>query len=556
MENNFLVLLPPLITLSLAFITRKVKFSLLSGILIAAFIATDFSIKKILFKTFITFWQTINLSNLTSLKNFLSSNNSNMLIILFLFMLGIIITLINHTGASCAYGRFISKKLKTSKEAEVSCLALSSTLFVDDYFSSLTVGSVMYPVTDNFKIPRVKLAFLVNAMASSLCALSPVSSWMAAIVAPLTNAGISDQMGTNMLIASDTFWVYLHILPFIFYSIILILGIWFIVLRKISFGSIKKYEKIAQETGNLFGGKTATKIKIKAVSEKNLAKNSLLDFIFPIILLSSSLIFNLLYSGGCYLFGGTNSIIKAFQAAEISYSLFISGFFTLTTSLFYYYSRRKIFFKEIGSIFFEGINLMLPAILVLILAWTFGSLIRNDLHTGQYLASKLVGNINLKFLPIIFFIISMITSVCIGSAWGTIAIMVPITIPMLLSISGLTPPIIAENLSIMFPVVGAIISGAIIADHISPLSDTMVMASASTGANLMDLSKIQLLYTIPIIVSTAIAFLLSGFLIQYGLLIASILPLLTGSFLNFAFLQFLNQLNKKNIQVNSRINTY
>ncbi|MCF7899183.1 hypothetical protein K9L05_00870 [Candidatus Babeliales bacterium] len=553
MENNFLVLLPPLLTLSLAFLTKKVKLSLLSGIFIAAFIATDFSVKSTFVKSINSFYQTLDLSNLTSIKNFLSSNNSNILIISFLLMLGIIITLISHTGASRAYGRFINKKLKTAQQAEASCLALSSTLFVDDYFSSLTAGSVMYPVTDNFKIPRVKLAFFVNAMASSLCVLSPVSSWMAAIVAPLNNAGISDQLNinSNILISTDTFWVYLQVLPFIFYAIILILGIWFIVLQKISFGPIKKYEKIAQETGNLFGGKAATKIKVKAASEKNLAKNSLLDFIFPIILLSGSLVFNLLYSGGYYLLGGSNSVLRAFQAAEISYALFISGLFTLIISLIYYYSQRKIYFKELNSIFLEGINLMLPAILVLILAWTFGDIIRNDLHTGQYLANKLVGNVNLKFLPIIFFIISTITSVCIGSAWGTIAIMVPITIPMLLSFSGLTTPIIAENLPLMFPVLGAIISGALIADHVSPLSDTMVMASASTGANLMDLSKIQLFYTLPIVVSTSIAFLVSGFLIQYGLLITAIVSLVIGSLLGFAFLQALNHFDKKHHQKKS-----
>ncbi len=543
MQNSWIVLLPPIISLVVAFLTRRVVLSLFLGITSAVFIATNFSIAQTIVMVVQKIWLTTELSSLASWKTFWA--NYNLFICLFVFIIGVVVELINHTGAAATYSKFMGKRLKSAKYTEMSSLILSSFLFVDDYFNSLTTGSVMHSLTDRFKIPRVKLAFLVDSMASPLCVLVPVSCWSAAIIAPLRNAGITDIASKNVTVNTDTFWVYLNMIPFMFYSFIVIASAWFIVLNRISFGSMSKQEKIAQKTGNLFGGKKPIARKIREVSEYATENSSLWDFVVPIFMLFVSVMLGLLYSGGFYLFGGNNSLLRAFQNSEIAIALFLSSIFTLLFSILYFLLRKTLKPKEIPSIALEGINLMLPAIIILILAWTLGGLLSNDLNAGQYLAQILVGSVQVQFMPIMFFLISFITSFVTGSSWGTMAILIPIAVPMLFSFLNLPVPTAAENIPMLFPVLGAIVSGGIVGDHISPISDTTVMSSASTGSHHIDHVKTQMTYAIPIMCATGIAFLASGFLIKYSLFIGMIVPVGIGIIISFSSLQIMQFLYKR-----------
>lgn len=543
MQNTWLILLPPIIALFLSVITRKVRFSLIIGIVSAAFIAKDFSMYEAMKASFSRLLETSSLRAFGSWEQFWSSYN--LLIFIFLLILGMIIALINKTGATSAYSNFIRKRIKSARGAESASLLLSSLLIVDDYLSCLTTGVVMRPLTDRLRIPRVKLAFLVDSMAASLCVLSPVSSWFAAIIAPLRGAGVTDTTLHSTVVTTDTFWVFVNTIPFIFYSFVIVFSTWLVVLRRISFGLMKRHEEIARETGNIHGGGAEHSSSSRRLESVEVADGSIFDFVLPLIVLMSSVFGSLLYSGGYRLFGGNNSLIQAFQASEISVSLFIGGLATLVVSIGYFFVRKRIRVHMIPSIFSQGVGLIFPSITILVLAWTLGGFLQNDLNIGQFLAQNLIGSFDVRLVPFIFFITSLVISVTTGSAWGTIAIMFPIGVPMIIALYGFSGVVSAVQIPLLFPMLGAIISGAIAGDHISPISDTTIMSSASAGVTHMDHVRSQITYSIPIVIAVGIAFLLSGFLISYGRVWSVMISLIVGLLSSASVFLFMNYWNKK-----------
>jgi Na+/H+ antiporter NhaC len=536
-------LIPPLVVLVCGFWTRRVLLSLTCGILTAGLIATNFAPISAITLVSSYFWSNTELANLTSWQTFW--NGSHMFIALFLVLLGIIVTLIGHSGGAYAYGRTIRKYVHTKKGVESSALALSSCLFIDDYFNSLTVGAVMHSVTDTFKIPRVKLAFLVDSMAAPVAILAPISSWTPFILGQLHESGIVSNITPSTKVLADPFFVYIGTLPFIFYSFLTILSGWFIVRYSISFGEMGRHEAIAEETGNLFGGKKRGRLGIRSPHERNMESLCMADFIIPIVTLLVSVIICILYTGDYYLLGGGKTLLEALQHTKAELALFIGGCFTLLVSFILLFVRKKIHLIEVPHILFEGTALMGPAIIILLLSWTLGDLLREDLLTGQYLAHIMIGSINVKFFPVMFFLTAAATSFALGSAWGTIAIMFPIAVPMLIQFLGLSTPASIHNLELLFPTLGAILSGAVSGDHISPISDTTIMSSTSTGCHHIDHVTTQLTYSLPVLVASAIAFLMVGILIDYPWWITVGGSLGIGIIISFASLKFLDMRSKK-----------
>lgn len=540
MLNTWLVLLPPCLVLLLGFTTRRVLFSLACGIFTASFIVSDFSLPPAAKLTVNRLWSNTELANLSSLQAFLSSNN--LFICIFIFILGIIITFMSHAGGAYAYTTKIRTHITSPRAAEMSSLFLSMLLFVDDYFNSLTVGSVMHTLTDSFKIPRAKLAFLVHSMALPLALMIPVSSWVAAIVGFLQESDIHATLTSSTLLHANPMEVYLSTLPFVFYAIIAFLSTWFIVLRRISFGPMHKHEEMALTMGNLFGGKTAKHRRIKEVHERHAESPSLIDFLVPVLALVICIVGGLLYSGNFYLFGGTQGFIHALQHARAASALFFGGSLLLIFCLGFFLLRGRVSPGEIIPLCIEGIQLMLPSIYVLLLAWTFGDILRKDLHTGQELANLLTGTLPIHFLPLMFFITSLLISFALGSSWGTMAIMFPIAVPMVISFLGLEAPVEGiQSIPLLLPVLGAILAGGIVGDNISPISDTTVMSATSSGAHHIDHVHTQMIYSLPSIFAAGCAFTLSGFLIPYGLAAASCIPLALGTGISFMLLFLCNK---------------
>ena len=506
-------ILPPIVILVLGYITRRVLFSLACGIYVGSFLATDYSFLDAFTFSLKKIWDISELSVIFGEKQLLDC--WNLLICSFTIILGIVITLIHHSGGVFAYESYIKSRLRNKKQVESSSLILSSCLCIDDYFSSLTVGSVMRSITDAFRIPRAKLAFLVDSMAAPLAILCPVSSWVAAIVGFLRENGIRiDRTDQTQIIASP-FLTYLNVIPYVFYSFIIIFSSWYIVLKRASFGSMKKHEDFADKTGNVFGGQKPPSKMLKQDSIRT-KKPSLLDFFIPVSILISGIVLGILYSGNWILLGGHLSIIDALRESSAANGLFIGGSYALVLIIFYLFGRRKLTPKQLPKIFKDGINLMLISCCVLILAWTLGAILKDHLATGEYLAHSLLGHVSPKWVPGMFFCVSVLISFGIGSAWGTAALMFPIGIQFVLSILKVQVPIALEEVSLIIPTLAAILSGCVAGDHITPISDTTIMTSTSTGMNHADHVETQMTYAVPLIFVTAFVYFLHGFLSDMG----------------------------------------
>lgn len=519
-------LFPPLLVLILGYLTHRVILALSAGIILAALIANNFAlintIKLVSQLVWGNLWQT-----------------SNLCLFIFLLALGIFVTMLQHSGGAYAYGIFAKRKIKNAKSAETASLILSTGLFADDYLSSLTVGSVMYPLTDTQNVPRAKLAYLVDSMSAPLAILCPFSSWVAAIMGFLIENGINENITATTLILANPLTTFLGIIPFIFYSFVVIASIWFIVRCRISFGIMKRHEEIAKQTGNLFGGLESIAYNDQLI-EHNPEHTTLLEFFLPIVVLLMSVLGGILYTGNWVMFGGQNSFMTACQNSSAAVGLFIGGNFTVLICTMFFMYRGRIRASKIPRVYSQGIKLMAPAILVLLLAWTLGDLLRVQLHTGEYLASLLSGSVNITFLPFIFYITATVISFTIGTSWGTAAMLFPIAIPLVLSMAHAPTHAALSQIPILFPVLGGLLSGCLAGNHVSPISDTTIMSSLSTRSRLTDHVCTQLQYAMPGIFSTGLAFLLSGLLLPYGLILAFTVSLLAAIATNILILWILN----------------
>jgi Na+/H+ antiporter NhaC len=516
MSTNWLVLLPPLIVIALAFITQRVLFALVMGILSGALIASKFSLS---FAAQIIF---------SSLKA--QFDPANLYTFGFLIFLGALITLISVTGGTQAYGAIIKKRLTNARNAQTASILLSFCFAIDDFFSILTVGSIMKPVTDSFKVPRIKLAFLIDSLAAPLIILVPVSTWVAMILMQLEKAGVSLNKATQPLIFEDPFAFYLGTIPFVFYSFIIAASVIYLVRAQSSWGLMATHEAVAQKTGNLFGG-LDTPHQEKA-GHASISRGTLLDFIFPLGTLLLGVFGAILYLGNSSLLGGNNTLAQTMQQTDIFLALLIGSLIALIASCSLALLRGTILFHNLPLLAHGGYDLMKDSIALLFLAWTFGTLLKNDLRTGDYIAHLLVGSVSSSLLPAMFFIASLITSVGTGSSWGTIAVLVPLAVPLVTSFTDLVTPIFISQLPLALPVVGAVFAGAVAGDHVSPIGTTTIMSSASAQADLHAHVKSQLVYAAPALIGTFLAFIVVGCTLHMGTVYAWALSLSVG--LSFA----------------------
>lgn len=537
MNSSFAILslFPPILVLVLGYITRRIILSLSAGIALAAFIASNFALVDTFKLVSQCLWVNFELNKFFTLNHFWET--WNLFICVFLLILGIFVTLLQCSGGAYAYGTFAKKFIRNRKTAETSSLILSSSLFIDDYFSSLTVGSVMYPLTDQQRIPRVKLAFLVDSMSAPMAILCPFSSWVAAILGFLRENGINSTINASTLIHAAPLSVYFYIIPFIFYSFILIICTWFIVHFRISFGLMRKYE---QQTQNLSISEEPS------IPRNNPHNTTLVDFFAPVFFLLICILAGMLFSGHWQGFGGENDFINAMQNSSAAIALFLGGNAALILCTLFFIIRKRISLQDLPAIYLEGIKLMLPAVIVLMLAWSLGDILRNNLNTGEYLANIMLNSVDINFLPALLFTASALIAFTIGSSWGTAAMIFPIAIPMTLSLleMGNTIPTISQ-IPILFPILGAVLSGCVAGDHMSPISDTTIMSATSTKTPLMDHVQTQLPYAIPVLIATAIAFYFSTVLLPYGSVIACLGSMSIGLICAIGILLFRHRMATK-----------
>lgn len=496
MTHSWIVLLPPLFVITCTIMTRNVIASLTLGILSASFIATNYApLESIVYAA-----QTVVNVFLGPDKLYLFS---------FLILLGTVIEMITDAGGISAYTQTLGRYISSKKSTQTASLALSTSFFLDDYFNSLTVGSIMRPLTDIMKIPRVKLAFLINSMSSSLCLIVPASTWVAMILGQLQIAGISDSFSVNSIIQADPYEVYIRTVPYLFYPLFSVFSAWFIVRRSIAFGSMQEYEAIAEKTGNLFGGKEPLEHHVQPEKDRG----SLLSFIIPIGTFICSLIFFILRSGDAAVVGGSKRFFEALQGVDSFWALFMTGITTACVTIIYFLLSQTLSYKNILSNSWRGFQLMKNSIIVLLLAYVLSTIVIKDLHADVYLSQTISDTLPLATIPVIIFIIATITTASIGSAWGTIAILLPLTIRTLSGFAPMTSHnLLVEEIPYFFPSLGALLAGSVAGSHFSPLADGAIIASTSARCNLLDHIKTQISYLAPALIASVIAFALIGFL--------------------------------------------
>ena len=475
--NSFMSLLPPLIAIALALITKEVYSSLFAGIVVGGLLYANFNPELTIVHVFS--------------DGFIASasDSYNMGILIFLVVLGALVALMNNTGGSAAFGRWASKRIKSRIGAQLATIVLGCLIFIDDYFNCLTVGSVMRPVTDKHNVSRAKLAYLIDATAAPICIIAPISSWAAAV------SGFAEGSGMN------GFQLFLSAIPYNFYAILTIVMMVFITLTKFDYGPMKKYEKNALN-GDIF---TVLDDKAKTVEQASVnPKGKVCDLVVPIIILIISCVIGMIYSGGFFTAGeeGYHNFITAFSNSDASLGLVYGSFITLIITIAFYMIRRVISFKECMEAIPEGFKAMVPAIMILVCAWTLKAM-TDSLGAKEFIAGVVEGSAAgfMNFLPAIIFLIAVGLSFATGTSWGTFGILIPIVIAAFGFDKG----------AITVVAISACMAGAVCGDHCSPISDTTIMASAGAQSNHISHVSTQLPYAITVAAVSFVSYIIAGF---------------------------------------------
>jgi len=533
--DSYLVIIPALLVLILSISTHRVLPSLLVGIVSAGLIATKGNLIQ-------TFWLALTrMFAETGISDLYHMTGSYQRVALFGFLafLGILIEIITHTGAIKVYTNLFMRYIKSAKQAQMACLVLAWFFFLDDYLDSLIVGSVMRPITDKFGIPRIKLAYLINAMAAPLAILIPASSWTGIITTQFTITGI-DPQAAQPLIAIDSFFLLLLVLPFIVYALLSILNAWFVVLANISFGIMHKHETIARETGNLFGNGKTIESKYDTMSDHDASISDMLIPMLSFVLVTIGL---LLYTGDSALIGGKNNFLWTLINANSLYALFCGSLTAVLISGARFLYKKQGTWRDLMSLVFEGISLLKLPLLLLLAAWTFAAIMEKDLNMGAYVADSLLTVVNLHFVPLIFFISATLTTAATGSSWGTITLLIPLTLPVLVHLIG-TPPLDASAVYTIAPVMASLLSGTIAGSHLSPITDAMIISSTSSRCDHATHTRSMVSYSIAPLIGSIVGILIIGFVPHWGYSKLLLLVLSTSILITFAITLLFNYLFK------------
>ncbi len=487
MYASFWSLVPPVVAIVLALITKEVYSSLFVGILIGGVFYSGFTFEKTILHVF----QDGIIGSLTDAYN--------MGILVFLVILGIMVCMMNKAGGSAAFGRWASVHIKSRVGAQLATILLGVLIFIDDYFNCLTVGSVMRPVTDKHNVSRAKLAYLIDATAAPVCIIAPISSWAAAV--------------TGFVEGEDGFSIFIRAIPFNYYALLTIVMMVAIVMLKMDYGPMKLHEKNAL-SGDLYT--TPDRPYANAEDEVDDSKGGVIDLIFPVAVLIVCCVIGMIYTGG--FFSGTG-FVEAFSGSDASVGLMLGSFFAFVITIVFYAVRKVLKFGESMACIPEGFKAMVPAILILTFAWTLKAM-TDSLGAKEYVA-ELVGQATglLSLLPALIFLVACFLAFATGTSWGTFGILIPIVVAVF----------VGKNETMMILSISACMAGAVCGDHCSPISDTTIMASAGAQCNHVNHVTTQLPYAVTVAVVSCITYLLAGILQNFmaGALVA-VISLLVG----------------------------
>ncbi|MBR2832259.1 MAG: Na+/H+ antiporter NhaC family protein [Oscillospiraceae bacterium] len=471
MFGTFWALVPPIVAIVLALITKEVYSSLFIGIVIGALFNANFS--------------PIGALNTMVNDGFIAklADSWNIGILIFLVVLGIIVVLVNKAGGSRAYGEWAVRRIKSRKGAMFATFVLGVIIFIDDYFNCLTVGSVMRPVTDTHKVSRAKLAYLIDSTAAPVCMIAPISSWAAAV------AGVAGYEGLTL---------FLKAIPFNFYSLLTFVMIILLIVLGLDYGPMRKHERNAIEKNDLYT--TEDRPYADASEQVVSTKGKIKDLVIPVVILIILCIIGMIYTGG---FFEGESFVDAFANCDASVGLALGSLVSLIITVIYFLCRRVLNFKQCMDAVPAGFKAMVPAILILTFAWTLSAM-TGMLGAAEYVAGIFEGGASAlqNMLPAIVFVVAVILSFATGTSWGTFGILIPILVKVFQNTPGNPMLIIC---------VSACLAGAVCGDHCSPISDTTIMSSTGAQCNHVNHVSTQLPYALTVAAISFVTYIIAGF---------------------------------------------
>lgn len=469
MYATFWALVPPVVAIVLALITKEVYSSLFVGILVGGLFVSDFSFEGTITHIFNNGFAAV------------LSDSYNVGILIFLVVLGAMVSLMNRAGGSAAFGHFAKEKIKSRAGAQLATVALGVLIFIDDYFNCLTVGSVMKPVTDEHKISRAKLAYLIDATAAPVCIIAPISSWAAAV--------------SGFVEGEDGFSIFIRAIPYNYYALLTIVMMIAIILLNINYGPMRTHEANALK-GDLFtsGKAAASNEKIPVNS-----KGKVIDLVIPIITLIVCCVIGMIYTGG---FFEGEGFVAAFSNSDASVGLALGSICAMLITIIIYLIRRVLAFKECMECLPDGFKAMVPAILILTFAWTLKAM-TDSLGAAKFVAAAMEQSAGalMNFLPAIIFLVGCFLAFSTGTSWGTFGILIPIVVAVFAN----------SNPQLMIISISACMAGAVCGDHCSPISDTTIMASAGAQCDHVNHVSTQLPYALTAAAVSFLTYLVAGF---------------------------------------------
>lgn len=478
---GWLSIIPPVIAIVLALVTKEVISSLiigiLSGTLIYAF-STGGGLVKALDVTF-------------SLMSGKIGDNAS--IILFLGFLGALVAVITMAGGSRAYGEWAGNKIKTKSGAQLGTSLLGGLIFIDDYFNCLTIGTVMRPVTDKHNISRAKLAYIIDATAAPICIIAPISSWAASVISQMDGLSVNGQALNGM----ETF---MATIPFNLYAILTLIMVIILCVTNIEFGPMAKLEKAARSGNDKNRTKSVSGDEDELSNMKISSKGKVYDLLIPIIALIIFAILSMLYVGGY--FEGGMTLAEGFGNTDAGAALAIAGFGALVVAFLLFVPRKVISFKEFMDGIGVGVKSMVGAFIILTLAWTISGVCRDLLSTGDFVGG-LVASSNMMpaLIPGIVFLVAGGLAFAMGTSWGTFGILIPIVTMICASVA---PELVNVSLA-------ATLAGAVFGDHCSPISDTTILSSTGAGCNHIEHVSSQIPYTLVVAGCCFVGYIIAGF---------------------------------------------
>lgn len=492
---GFLSILPPIIAIGLALVTKEVISSLVIGILSGTFIYA--------LNTTTGFLGVLTSTVDTSVTLMTAKFAENAAILIFLALLGALVAVITRAGGSRAYGEWASRKIKSRSGAMLATSALGCLIFVDDYFNCLAVGTVMRPVTDKHKISHAKLAYIIDATAAPVCIIAPVSSWAASVISYMADTGL------------DGMTAFVQSIPYNLYALLTIVMLVVLSLTKLDFGPMAKHEKRALEQGELDSAENGEVAGDELSTMEVSPKGKVWDLVVPIVVLIVSTIFAMLYVGGYY--EGGMTIADGFGNTSAGPAMALGAFFTLIVTFLFLVLRRVISFREFMNCVGVGVKSMVPAFIILTLAWTISGVCRDLLSTGEYVGALVkASNMPVALIPAIIFAVAAFLSFAMGTSWGTFGILIPII--------AFVCQTVAPHLTIIS--LSATLAGSVFGDHCSPISDTTILSSTGAKCDHLDHVSSQMPYAILVAVCCLIGYLVAGFTTNVVLTLAVSLALL------------------------------